>query len=130
MSEERDNNRTERTDTRTQHADGWGSLILRVILSAIVLSVAAFLTPGFTIRGIWAVLLAAVVISVVDYLIQRMTGLHASPFGRGFSGFIISAIVLYGTQFLIPTMRVTMWGAILGALAIGIIDMIIPGQTF
>jgi len=123
MSEEHNN-------SRTQQSTGWGSLVLRVILSAIVLSIAAFLTPGFSIRGIWAVLLAAVVISVVDYLIQRMTGLDASPFGRGIVGFIISAIVLYGTQFLVPNMGVTMLGAILGALAIGIIDMIIPGKTF
>jgi len=123
MSEEQNNN-------RTRQSSGWGSLILRVILSAIVLSIAAFLTPGFTISGIWAVLLAAIVISVVDYLIQRMTGLDASPFGRGIVGFIIAAIVLYGTQFLVPNMGVTMLGAILGALAIGIIDMIIPGKTF
>jgi len=122
MSEQQNNNRTQQTN-------GWGSLVLRVILSAIVLSVAAFLTPGFTIRGIWAVLLAAVVISVVDYLIQRMTGLDASPFGRGITGFIVAAIVLYGTQFLVPNMGVTIVGAILGAIAIGVIDMIIPGKT-
>lgn len=123
MSEERDN-------SRVKQADSWVGLVLRIILSAIVIAIAAFLTPGFSINGIWAILLAAVVISLVDYLIQKVTGLHASPFGRGLSGFIISAIVLYGTQFIIPTMRVTVWGAIIGALVIGIIDMIIPGSTF
>lgn len=120
----------ERKDNRAQQADSWVGLILRVILSAIVIAIAAFLTPGFSIGGIWAIILAAIVISLADYLIQKTTGLHASPFGRGFSGFIISAIVLYGTQFVIPTMRVSMWGAIIGALVIGIIDMIIPGNTF
>lgn len=126
MSEEHNNN----NNSRVKQADGWGGLILRVILSAIVLSIAAFFTPGFTINGIWAVLLAAAVISIIDYLIQRFTPLHASPFGRGFTGFIVSAIVLYATQFLVPNMGVTMWGALIGALVIGIIDMIIPGQTF
>ncbi|MDI9477056.1 MAG: phage holin family protein [Natronincolaceae bacterium] len=120
----------ERNDNRTQQADSWVGLILRLILSAIVIAIAAFLTPGFSINSIWAVLLAAVIISVVDYLIQRMTDFQASPFGRGFSGFIISAIVLYGTQFLVPTMRVSIWGALIGALVIGIIDVIIPGKTF
>ncbi len=120
----------ERNDNRTQQADSWVGLILRLILSAIVIAIAAFLTPGFSINSIWAVLLAAVIISVVDYLIQRMTDFQASPFGRGFSGFIISAIVLYGTQFLVPTMRVSIWGALIGALVIGIIDVIIPGRTF
>lgn len=120
----------ERNDNRTQQADSWVGLILRLILSAIVIAIAAFLTPGFSINSIWAVLLAAIIISVVDYLIQRMTDFQASPFGRGFSGFIISAIVLYGTQFLVPTMRVSIWGALIGALVIGIIDVIIPGKTF
>ncbi|HZK56968.1 MAG TPA: phage holin family protein [Clostridia bacterium] len=119
----------ERNDNRTQQADSWVGLILRLILSAIVIAIAAFLTPGFSINSIWAVLLAAIVISVVDYLIQRMTDFQASPFGRGFSGFIVSAIVLYGTQFLVPTMRVSVWGALIGALVIGIIDVIIPGKT-
>ena len=67
---------------------------------------------------------------MADYLIQRVTGLDASPFGRGIVGFIISAVVLYITQFLVPNMGVTFWGAIIGALVIGIIDMIIPGKTF
>lgn len=120
----------ERNDNRTQQADSWVGLILRLILSAIVIAIAAFLTPGFSISSIWAVLLAAIIITVVDYLIQRMTDFQASPFGRGFSGFIISAIVLYGTQFLVPTMRVSIWGALIGALVIGIIDVIIPGKTF
>ncbi|MFW5647728.1 MAG: phage holin family protein [Candidatus Alkaliphilus sp. MAG34] len=119
----------ERNDNRTQQADSWVGLILRLILSAIVIAIAAFLTPGFSINSIWAVLLAAIIISVVDYLIQRMTDFQASPFGRGFSGFIVSAIVLYGTQFLVPTMRVSVWGALIGALVIGIIDVIIPGKT-
>lgn len=120
----------ERNENRAQQSDSWVGLILRVILSAIVIAIAAFLTPGFTISGIWAVLLAAVVISTIDYLIQKVTGLHSSPFGRGFSGFIISAIVLYGTQFIVPTMKISMWGALIGALVIGIIDVIIPGSTF
>lgn len=124
MSEERNRNQN-----RTQESDSWVGLILRVILSAIVLSIAAFLTPGFAIEGIWSVLMAAVVIAVVDYLIQRFTGVDASPFGRGITGFIIAAIVLYGTQFLVPGMNLTFWGTIIGSLLIGIIDMIIPGKT-
>lgn len=123
MSEERRNN------SRTQSSNGIMGLILRFIVSAIVVAVAAFLTPGFSIRGIWAILVAAAVISIMDYLLNRILNLDASPFGRGITGFIVAAVVLYATQFFVATMRVTIIGALLGALVIGLIDMVIPGKT-
>ncbi len=123
MSEERGNN------NKTQSSNGIMGLILRFIVSAIVVAVAAFLTPGFSISGIWSVLVAAAVISIIDYLLNRVLNLDASPFGRGITGFLVAAVVLYATQFFVPMMRVTIWGAILGALVIGLIDLVIPGKT-
>ena len=103
--------------------------IIRLIVSMVVLSVTAFFTPGFTIHGFWAVLLAAVIISAIDYLVEKFMGVDASPFGRGLKGFVISAIIIYLTQFLVPTMRVSIIGAILAALVIGVIDAILPGRV-
>ncbi len=123
MSEERRNN------SRTQSSNGIMGLILRFIVSAIVVAVAAFLTPGFSISGIWSILVAAAVISIIDYLLNRLLNLDASPFGRGITGFLVAAVVLYATQYFVPMMRVTIWGAILGALVIGLIDLVIPGKT-
>lgn len=124
MSEERRNN-----NSRTQSSNGIMGLVLRFIVSAIVVAVAAFLTPGFSVRGIWSILIAAAVISIMDYLLNRVFNLDASPFGRGITGFVVAAVVLYATQFFVPLMRVTLLGAILGALVIGLIDMVIPGKT-
>ncbi len=56
-------------------------------------------------------------------------GVDASPFGRGLKGFVISAIIIYLTQFLVPTMRVSIIGAIIAALVIGVIDAILPGRV-
>ncbi|AOY75065.1 phage holin family protein [Clostridium formicaceticum] len=119
----------ERNSNRTQDAPGWGKLILRFIISAIVIAVAAFITPGFRIEGLWGVIVAALVISIVNYLVERVFKVDASPFGRGIIGFIVAAIVIYISQFIVPAMTVTFLGAIIGALVIGIIDMIIPGKT-
>ncbi|ABR50511.1 conserved hypothetical protein [Alkaliphilus metalliredigens QYMF] len=126
MSEDRNNDRNQ---NRTQASHSWVGIILRFVVSAIVIAVAAFLTPGFRIEGVWGIVVAAAVISIVDYLIQRVVGFDASPFGKGITGFIVAAIVLYGAQFIVPAMRVTFLGAILGAIVIGILDMIIPGKT-
>jgi putative membrane protein len=106
---------------------GIGRMIIRVVVSAIVLAVTAFLTPGFAIDGLWPLLVAAVVIGVVDHLIERFTGFDASPFGRGITGFIVSAAIIYLTGFFIRGVRVSILGALIAALVIGIIDMLIPG---
>lgn len=105
------------------------NIIARLFLTAVVVCVAAFLTPGFSISGLWALILAAIVIVALDYLIQRFTGIDASPFGRGVVGFLVSGVILYATQFVVTGFEITIWGAIIGALVIGIIDMILPGDV-
>lgn len=104
----------------------WGGLIIRFIITAIVLMVTAFFTRGYAVAGFWTALLQAAVIAGLDYLIQSITGIDASPFGRGFSGFIVSAAIIYLTQFVVPGVAVTVWGAIIAALIIGIIDSVLP----
>ena len=124
-----DNNENRnRTDNRTGDWD-IGEILLRLLVTAIVVGIAAFLTPGFTIDNLWSLILAAVVIAFVDYLIQKFTGVNATPFGRGITGFIVAAIILYATRFIVPGFNITVWGAIIGALVIGIIDVIIPGRA-
>ncbi|WMM24377.1 phage holin family protein [Tissierella sp. MB52-C2] len=106
-----------------------GEMIIRILVTAIVVAIAAYFTPGFTIDGIWSLLLASVVIGVLDHLIQKFTGVNASPFGRGLSGFLVAALILYVTKFIIPGFNISVWGAIIGALVIGIVDAIIPGRA-
>ncbi len=125
------NNHDRNRDARDNRTGDWsiGELIIRLIVTSIVVGIAAFLTPGFSIDNIWSLIMAAVVIAVLDYLIQRFTGVNASPFGRGITGFIVAAIILYATKFIVPGFNISVWGAIIGALVIGIIDVIIPGRA-
>lgn len=106
-----------------------GHMLIRILVTAIVVAIAAYFTPGFTINGIWSLLLASVVIGVLDHLVQKFTGVNASPFGRGISGFLVAAIILYVTKFIVPGFNVSIWGAIIGALVIGVVDAIIPGRA-
>lgn len=125
------NNHDRNRDARDNRTGDWsiGELIIRLIVTSIVVGIAAFLTPSFSIDNIWSLIMAAVVIAVLDYLIQRFTGVNASPFGRGITGFIVAAIILYATKFIVPGFNISVWGAIIGALVIGIIDVIIPGRA-
>lgn len=104
-------------------------IILRVLLTTLVVGIAAFLTPGFRIENLWSLIVAGVVIAALDYLIERFTGIDASPFGRGIIGFVVSVVILYATSFLVAGFNISFWGAIIGALAIGIIDVVIPGRS-
>ncbi len=106
-----------------------GNILIRILMTMLVLAVTAFLTPRFSISGIVPLLIAAVVISILDYLIESLTGFDASPFGRGITGFIVSVIIIYVTSTIVPGVTTTLWGAILASIAIGIINMLIPGRT-
>ena len=101
---------------------------MRLIASAIVLAVTAFLTPGFTINGIWPLVAAVVVLTIMDYLFVKLLGIEASPFGRGIVGFISAALIIYLTQYFVTGYSVTVLAAIIGAIVYGIVDYLIPGD--
>lgn len=96
---------------------------------AIILAIVSFFTPGFSIRGMWSFVIAAVIISLLDLGVEWIMKVDASPFGKGFKGFLLAAVILYVAQFLVPNMSVSIIGALLGALAIGILDAVFPTRV-
>lgn len=102
-------------------------IVGRLVAAAIVLAITAFFTPNFSINNIWSLALAAIVLTIMDYLITKFTGLHASPFGKGFVGFALAAITLYFTQYFVAGYSISWMSAIIGALIYGVIDYFIPG---
>lgn len=106
----------------------FAQVILRFVTSAVILAITAFFTPGFTINNIWALALAAVVLTVIDFLLVKFTGLHASAFRKGFVGFVLAAVVLYATQFFVAGYSISWIAAMIGALIYGVVDYFIPEQ--
>ena len=105
-----------------------GQVIGRFVTAAIVLAITAFFTPGFSINNIWTLAIAAIVLTLIDYLIVKFTGLEATPFGKGFVGFILAAVTLYVTQYFVAGYSISWIAAIIGALIYGVVDYIIPGR--
>ena len=105
-----------------------GQIIGRFIVAAIILGITAFFTPGFSINNIWSLAISAIVLTVMDYLIIKFTGLHAMAFGNGFVGFVLAVIILYATQFFVAGYSISWMAAIIGALIYGVIDYIMPGE--
>ena len=116
------------TNAQSNSMGTWGQIFARFISSVVILAITAFFTPGFSINNIWSLAIAAVVLTVMDYLIVKFTGLHAVAFGKGFVGFVLAVAVLYVTQFFVAGYTVSWMAAIIGALIYGIVDYILPGE--
>lgn len=105
---------------------GWVGAIVRFIVAALVLMLLGYIVPGFSHLGFWYAILAAIVIAVIGYVVEALFGRGVSPYSRGIVGFLVSAVVIWVTQFFVPTMHVTLLGALIAAFVIGIIDMFVP----
>lgn len=116
------------TQTRSNTKGTVWQIVGRLVTAAIVLAITAFFTPGFHINNIWSLAAAAIVLTIIDYLITKFTGLHASSFGKGFVGFVLSAVVLYVTQYFVAGYTVSWMAAIIGALVYGVVDYFLPGE--
>ncbi|KAF6632861.1 hypothetical protein C5G87_02485 [Paenibacillus peoriae] len=103
--------------------------IVRFIVAALVLMVVSWIVPGFSVGGFWSALILAIVIALVGYIIEAVFGRRVSPFGRGIVGFLVSALVIWIAQYVVAHVSVSVLGALLAALVIGIIDLFIPVST-
>lgn len=122
-----DNQMNTQSQTNSGTNTVW-QVVGRLITAAIVLAITAFFTPGFTIGSFWALAASAIVLTVIDFLIAKFTGLHASSFGKGFVGFVLSAVVLYVTQYFVAGYTISWMAAIVGALVYGVVDYFLPGD--
>lgn len=121
------NNRSANGQQRRSTGTGLIGFIIRFVVAALVLMVTAYFVPGFKMRGgFTSALIGALVIAAADFLIKKLFRFDASPLGRGISGFLVSAAVIYFAQYFVPGMEVSLLGAMVGALVIGLIDTILP----
>lgn len=106
----------------------WIGAIVRFVVSALVLIVVSWLSPGFVVKGGFVgALIAAAVIAILGYIAEALLGDRISPQSRGIVGFITAAVVIYLAQFIIPgLLSVSFLGALISAFVIGLIDAVVP----
>jgi putative membrane protein len=102
--------------------------IVRFVVSALVLMLVGFLVPGFRVTGFANALFAAVVIAALGWVAEAVLGRRVSPQGRGLVGFVTAAVVIYLAQFIVMGMRVSVLGALLASLVIGVVDALVPTE--
>jgi Membrane protein of unknown function. len=105
-------------------------MIVRFIVSALVLLLVSYIVPGLKVAGFTGALVAAIVIALLGYVIElafgktKITRMH-----RGTIGFLTAAVVIYLSQFIVPGyINVSIIGALLASLVIGIVDSFVPTE--
>lgn len=104
-------------------------MAIRFVVSALVLMLVGFLLPGVRVSGFVGALIAAIVIALLGYAVERLLGDNVSPQRRGVVGFLTSAVVIYVAQFIVPSyLSVSILGSLLAAFVIGLIDAFVPTE--
>ncbi|MFW5979806.1 MAG: phage holin family protein [Halanaerobiales bacterium] len=106
----------------------WTGSIVRFIVSAIVLLAVGYFLPGFSMIGFGNALIAALVIAVLGYIMETIFGEKISPQNKGIVGFLSAAVVIYLTQFVVTGLDVSILGAVLAAVLIGMVDVFVPTE--
>lgn len=101
-------------------------LLIKVLVSGIAVLITSALSPGIQTDGYSTAIMAGIVIGILDWAINKFTGIDASPFGRGAVGFVIAAIILFITGQIVDGFTVSVLGAVVGALILGIVDSFLP----
>ena len=105
------------------------STIIRFLISAIVLLVVSWLIPGFSVAGFTGAVIAAIVIALLGWIVEKLLGDKVTPRSRGIVGFISAAVVIYLAQYVVPdSISVSILGALLASLVIGLVDVFIPTE--
>ena len=103
--------------------------LIRFLVSAIVLLVVSWLIPGFSVAGFTGAVIAAIVIALLGWVVEKLLGDKVTPRSRGLVGFISAAVVIYLAQYIVPgSISVSILGALLASLVIGLIDAFIPTE--
>jgi len=101
--------------------------IVRFLVSAIVLLMISAIIPGVSIAGFTGAIIVAVIIAALGYVAELLFGKEVSPRNRGLVGFITAAVVIYLAQFIVPNLlTVTIFGALIAAFLVGIVDAFVP----
>jgi putative membrane protein len=103
--------------------------LVRLIVNAAALWVAAQLVPGFVITGVTPLILAALVLGLINAIVRPVLVILTLPLTLvtlGLFLFVLNAFCLWLTSRLVPGFEVQTFGsALLGALVISVVSWIL-----
>jgi len=106
------------------------ALVIGIVLNALVIWIVSKLNLGLRVSGFGGAILAAVVISLVNFVLALLLTASGLSVGGGILGplvtLIVAAVVLLISDKILPSLKVSgFWGAILAAIAMGVVNWLI-----
>ncbi len=106
------------------------ALVIGIALNALVIWIVSKLNLGLRVSGFGGAILAAVVISLVNFVLALLLTAAGISVGGGILGplvtLIVAAVVLLISDKILPSLKVSgFWGAILAAIAMGVVNWLI-----
>ncbi len=99
--------------------------ILRFIIPFVVLYTLGYLVPGFSALTVsWITFLAAL-ITLSEWVVNKIFGERISRVGEVLIDFLIAAVIIATVTLAIEGGNVPLWGALLAAAIIAVLDMIL-----
>jgi putative membrane protein len=100
--------------------------LLRVLLNAVAVIVAAWLVPGVVVSGPAAAIVAGLLLGVVNALVRPVLLLLTLPFTLltlGLFIFVVNAICFGLTAALVPGFQISgFWAALFGSIVVSIVS--------
>jgi putative membrane protein len=104
-------------------------LLLRWIVSALVIMVAAYLLPGVHMASFWTALVLALVLGILNVLVKPLLVVLTLPITLitfGLFLLVINALLVLLASHIVPGFRVDgFWWALFFSILISIINMVV-----
>ena len=102
-------------------------LILKLAINVFTLLVVSYLVPGFSFESLWAVVVAAIVIGVVNTFIKPILQILFLPLSivtLGITAFLINVFLLWGVSIVVRGFHITgFWTAVIASVVLTFVSI-------
>ena len=102
-------------------------LLIKIGLNIFALLIVAYIIPGFEFTDLWATVVAAVVIGVVNSYIKPVLQIIFIPLTIitfGITAFLINVVLLWATSYIVPGFEITSFTtAAIASIALSLTSM-------
>ncbi|ADQ40945.1 hypothetical protein Calkr_1443 [Caldicellulosiruptor acetigenus I77R1B] len=108
----------------------WLGIIVRFVVASFMMLLMQLIYPNFVFSN-WMIGIALIVaISVITYIIERITTLYRTPIGRGIIAFLVTFAILYFANMSVPGIKVPIIANLITSFVVGMFDIFLPDRVF